>query len=116
MPVMDEILVGDATIGNYVVGFFDCRTNDGETAESKILRAYKVLGYHEVRPYRRCGCLEGVIHSGLNEREPCSEGYEQARRHADRTIEPHLTHVSEAGILLEVRDLIKKFRTENFTG
>ena len=114
MIVMDQILIGNSTIGNYVVGFFDCRANDGENAEDQVLRAYRRLGYHNVRPYRMCGCLEGVIHEGLNEREPCPEGYEQAKLYAERTIEPYLIHVSEAGTHLEVVDLIKKYRFENF--
>jgi hypothetical protein len=113
MPVMDEVLVGDATIGNYVVGFFDSRANDGETAESKILRAYKNMFYKNVRPYRRCGCLEGVIHEGLDQeaikaRSPEQEHQcQQAFDHLYETI----GHDSDRQV-----ESIKKYRTENFTG
>ena len=66
MIIRDEILVGDGSIGNYVVGFFNCRTNDGENAESKILIAYRALGYLGVKGVWKLGCLDAVSHEGIS--------------------------------------------------
>lgn len=103
MKVQDSILIGDSTIGNFVVGFFDCRADDGENAESQILKAYRNLGYWNVKLIFRCGTLELVEHEGLNERAPAPESYQKAVRHMQATCGDDLSHQIE---------MIKKYRTE----
>ena len=62
MIIQDQILVGDGTIGNYVVGFFDCQADDGETAENQIIKAYRNLGYWNVKPIFKAGCITTSVH------------------------------------------------------
>ena len=99
MIFRDEILVGNGSIGNYVVGFFNCQADDGETAENQILKAYQRLGYWNIKPI--FSCLDAVQHEGLNERMPTPEGWEEASSYAEESVEEYLNNISEFGLAFE---------------
>jgi hypothetical protein len=103
MIIRDQILVGDGTIGNYVVGFFSCQAYEGEDAEDQILRAYRRLGYMAIKPIRKAGCFEAVEHFGLNERAPVPENWGLAMKHLRETCGDDLSNQIE---------MIKKYQTE----
>lgn len=106
MLVMDPILVGNSTIGNYVVGFFNCQSNDGETAEDAILHTYKVFGYQNVKPYWHCGCLEGVIHDSMDRvTMVATADFMRAMKHLEETCGDDLSNRIEQ---------INKHRVNNF--
>ena len=104
MIIRDQILVGDGSIGNYVVGFFNCGDHDDD--EMGILRAYRALGYWNVKPIFKAGCLDAVQHEGLNERMPVPAGYQKAVERIRETCGDNLFNQIE---------MIKKYRTETQT-
>lgn len=110
MVYRDEILVGDGTIGNYVVGFFDCQADDGENAETAILKAYRNLGYWNVKPIYDCDCLDAVQHEGLNELMMTPEGWYKAYTFAIGSTEKYLRSTSEAGLSLERAEKVRLHR------
>ena len=105
MAIKDEILVGDATIGNFIVGFYDCRSNDGENAEDKILHAYRQMNYRNVRPLFCRGTLDGVIHDGMDFDAPFTDDLDSILSHIDATCGKDL---------LRRADLIRKHRVNNY--
>ena len=113
MSIMDEVLVGDGVLGNYVVGFFDCRADDSENAEDKILRAYKAIGYKNVRPVWVAHCLNGVVHEGFD--QDAIRGFDEATEQKSAEALKHLHESTNHDVDLQVR-MIRKYRTENFTG
>lgn len=114
MAIMDEVLVGDGVLGNYVVGFFSCRTDDeGVTAEKQILRAYKMMGYKNVRPIWVAHCLNGVVHEGFD--QDAIRGFDEATEQKSAEAFKHLHESTNHDTDLQVK-MIKKYRTENFTG
>lgn len=101
MIIRDQILVGDGSIGNYVVGFFNSGDHDDD--EMAVLRAYRRLGYMAVKPIYKACCLNAIEHQGLNERQPVPEKWGLAMKHVQATCGNDLSNRIE---------MVKKYRTE----